>query len=95
MKKDSIVYTNDNCIGCNKCISVCSAIGACVSSVENGKPRITVDGNRCVACGVCANQCPREAISIYKGCYAVVDVTKCVGCGICEKACPFGAITMQ
>lgn len=50
------------------------------------------DIDRCVACGVCANACPREAIDIYKGCYAVVDVTKCVGCGICEKTCPAGSI---
>ncbi len=50
------------------------------------------DINRCVACGVCALQCPREAIQIYKGCYAVVDTTKCVGCGICESACPAGSI---
>ena len=50
------------------------------------------DRNRCVACGVCALQCPREAIGIYKGCYAVVDISKCVGCGICEKACPEGSI---
>ena len=48
----------------------------------------------CVACGVCVNQCPREAISIYKGCHAVVDLIKCVGCGICNKACPANAITM-
>ncbi|MBE5845628.1 MAG: 4Fe-4S ferredoxin [Butyrivibrio sp.] len=50
------------------------------------------DINRCVACGVCALQCPREAIQIYKGCYAVVDTTKCVGCGICESACPAGSV---
>ena len=30
------------------------------------------DINRCVACGVCALQCPRAAIDIYKGCYAAV-----------------------
>ena len=53
------------------------------------------DINRCVACGVCANQCPREAISIYKGCYAVVDVALCVGCGMCEKACPAGCISVE
>ena len=51
--------------------------------------------NRCVACGVCASQCPREAIRIYRGCYAVVDITKCVGCGICEKACPAGSIRVE
>ena len=50
------------------------------------------DINRCVACGVCALQCPREAINIYKGCYAVVDTSVCVGCGICVGACPAGSM---
>ena len=53
------------------------------------------DINRCVACGVCALQCPREAISIYKGCYAVVDTSVCVGCGICESACPAGSMKIM
>ena len=53
------------------------------------------DMKRGVACGVCAMQCPREAIDIYKGCYAVVDVIKCVGCGICERACPAGSIKVE
>ena len=48
--------------------------------------------DRCVACGVCALQCPRGAISIYRGCYAMIDTLKCVGCGLCEKACPAGSI---
>ncbi|WP_408072534.1 4Fe-4S binding protein [Butyrivibrio sp. JL13D10] len=50
------------------------------------------DIDSCVACGVCAKECPRQAISIYKGCYAVVDEMLCVGCGLCEKACPAGTI---
>lgn len=53
------------------------------------------DISRCVACGVCALQCPREAIQIYKGCYALVDEAKCVGCGMCEKACPAGTIKVE
>ncbi|MCR4787783.1 MAG: response regulator [Lachnospiraceae bacterium] len=57
----SIVYTNDNCIGCNKCIKVCSAIGACISKEENGKARIDVDGNKCVGCGSCIDVCVHGA----------------------------------
>lgn len=36
----SLVYTNENCIGCNKCISDCSCVGACVAvEDENGANR--------------------------------------------------------
>ena len=52
------------------------------------------DGKICVACGVCMKACPREAISIYKGCYARVDAGKCVGCGLCARACPAGCIAV-
>ncbi|MBR5967616.1 MAG: 4Fe-4S dicluster domain-containing protein, partial [Lachnospiraceae bacterium] len=57
----SIVYTNDNCIGCNKCINVCSAIGACISTEKEGKARIEVDGTKCVACGSCMDVCVHGA----------------------------------
>nr|WP_297769834.1 4Fe-4S binding protein [uncultured Butyrivibrio sp.] len=53
------------------------------------------DISRCVACGVCALQCPREAIQVYRGCYALVDEAKCVGCGMCEMACPAGTIKVE
>lgn len=61
MNKNAIIHTNDNCIGCNKCIKVCSAIGACISKQENGKDRIIVDENRCVACGSCIDVCEHNA----------------------------------
>jgi len=48
--------------------------------------------DRCVACGVCVKVCPKSAISIYKGCYAVINEEECVGCGICGKNCPAGVI---
>ena len=42
----SLVYTNENCIGCNKCISACSCVGACVAvEDENGANRIEVSGD--------------------------------------------------
>ena len=53
-----------------------------------------VDKDICVACGVCMLSCRKEAISVYRGCYARVDDTKCVGCGLCAKACPAGCIAI-
>ncbi len=61
-KERTIVFTNEHCIGCNKCIKACSAIGACVSKKdENGKWRIDVDGSKCVACGSCIDVCVHGA----------------------------------
>jgi len=54
----------------------------------------SVDKGVCVACGACMKTCPKGAISIYRGCYAVVDASKCVGCGLCAKTCPAGCIAI-
>ena len=48
--------------------------------------------DRCVACDICEKVCPKDAISIYKGCYALVNEEMCIGCGICEKNCPAGVM---
>lgn len=53
------------------------------------------DRECCVSCGACANECPRNAIQIWHGCYAVVDSELCVGCGICAKTCPAGCISLK
>lgn len=60
--KSSLVFTNDKCIGCNKCIRVCSCEGANVSKeYADGSNRIEVDGSRCVACGACFDVCEHNA----------------------------------
>ncbi|MBO4415885.1 MAG: EAL domain-containing protein [Lachnospiraceae bacterium] len=60
---EGLVYTNEHCIGCNKCIRACSCIGACVSTEpdENGNSRIIVNGSLCVACGACFDVCEHDA----------------------------------
>lgn len=60
-EKNALVFTNDNCIGCNKCISVCSCMGACVSHVVDGINRIDVDSDKCIACGACFDVCEHHA----------------------------------
>ena len=58
---ESLVFTNDKCIGCNKCISACSCVGACVAHEVDGKNRIDVSGDKCVACGACFDVCEHGA----------------------------------
>lgn len=60
---DTLVYTNDNCVGCNKCISVCPVLTANQAVVENGKNKIVVDGRQCVSCGACFDACAHGARS--------------------------------
>lgn len=62
---------------------------------EHMKKLAFVDQNICVACGACMKACPKGAISVYRGCYAVVEEGKCVGCGLCAKTCPAGCITVK
>ena len=45
----------------------------------------------CIACGLCAQSCPKDAISFLWG-KAEIDQNRCVRCGLCVKACPRGAI---
>jgi len=61
------------------------------------RPRIrslkaVVDGDRCVACGICAEQCPEGAVVIDRT--AHVDPRQCTGCGQCIYECPRGAISL-
>jgi formate hydrogenlyase subunit 6/NADH:ubiquinone oxidoreductase subunit I len=59
----SLVYTDDNCIGCNKCINACPAMGACMSVEDDeGKiRRIEVNPDYCVSCGACIDACKHDA----------------------------------
>lgn len=61
MDHQSLVFTNDLCIGCNKCISACSCMGACVSHEVDGHNRIDVDKDRCIGCGACFDVCEHKA----------------------------------
>lgn len=62
---DSLVYTNDNCIGCNKCISVCPIITANRAVEAEGMNRIEVAGDVCISCGACFDACKHKARSFH------------------------------
>ena len=52
-----------------------------------------VDSEKCTGCGICANMCPVEAVSLENG-LAKVDEQRCTGCGICVQNCPQGALSL-
>ena len=57
-----LIFTNDKCIGCNKCISACPVIVANRAvKTESGIQRIEVDGDKCIACGACFDACEHNA----------------------------------
>jgi len=64
------------------------------------------DNMRCVACDICAKECPPKCIYIVphkdengkvvkKPAQFDIDYAICMNCGICEEVCPFDAIFMD
>lgn len=52
-----MVFTNEKCVGCNKCIRSCPVLTANVA--EEGK--INVNEEMCIQCGACFDNCMHEA----------------------------------
>lgn len=57
----SIIFTNDKCVGCNKCISACPALLANRAETEGDAGKIVVDTDACVQCGSCFDSCGHGA----------------------------------
>lgn len=49
----------------------------------------------CVACGCCVKVCPKKAIRVENGIFAIVDRDLCIGCGKCAKECPASVIAIS
>lgn len=57
----ALVYTNEKCQGCNRCISVCPVLPANYSVKSEEKQRIEVHGENCINCGACFDACEHQA----------------------------------
>jgi predicted Fe-Mo cluster-binding NifX family protein/ferredoxin len=62
-----------------------------ISQLENGrKTTASVNLQKCIGCGLCADVCPVGAIKVNE--HAVVNDSVCTCCGACVSACPNKAI---
>lgn len=61
MKNKNYIFTNEDCIGCNHCISVCPIPGANVAEQINHQNHIRIDTEKCILCGQCLNICSHNA----------------------------------
>lgn len=58
---EGVIYTKDNCIGCNRCISACPIPNANIAVNKDGKNFIRVNGEYCIHCGHCMEVCNHGA----------------------------------
>jgi len=109
-------------LACNACVRshfmVTNACQACLArpclvncgkkAIEIKDGRARIDGDKCVSCGLCLQNCPYHAIiKIPVPCEEAcpvgaitknengrecIDYQKCIFCGNCMRECPFGAM---
>jgi len=82
---------------CNCCTCSCGILrgmaeGGVASVIAHSGFVCRVDEAACSACGLCAERCPFQAITVDGT--ARVEAIRCAGCGVCTVACPNDALTL-
>ncbi len=93
---------------CRKCMAKACQQSCKFGAISMGRDRAYIDPAKCKECGMCAKNCPYNAIAdLIRPCkktcpvdaitmddngICVIDNDKCIRCGKCIHRCPFGAI---
>ncbi|WP_434654080.1 NADH-quinone oxidoreductase subunit NuoF [Thermoanaerobacterium thermosaccharolyticum] len=64
----------------------------CPAGVCQALLRFRINPEKCKGCGICAKNCPTNAITGKVKQPHVIDQDKCIKCGTCMDKCPFDAI---
>jgi ferredoxin len=74
----------------------------CPAGVCKKLVRFAIDLDKCIGCGLCAKNCPADAIVRtnytapgHKLASMEIIAEKCVKCGACMSSCKFKAISKQ
>src|SRR5271157_3932408 len=84
---------------CNCCDCCCGVFqGKTMAGLSEGPQRsnyrAVIDPEMCIACGVCQERCPVDAIADDENSKSKVERAKCIGCGVCVIGCTTDAIDM-
>ena len=103
-----LVHLCDNVL--NKPTYICNCCGCCCKVLRGINEQHvyathpsnfipTVELERCISCGICADKCQILAITMTdqgKGILIpVFNKEACIGCGVCSFICPSGSLTMS
>ncbi|MGC9323775.1 MAG: 4Fe-4S dicluster-binding protein [Desulfomonilia bacterium] len=100
-----LVHLTENKAGvgtviCNCCGCCCIGLPFAKNAETRGmlvpsRYQAVVDKESCVACSMCIDECPVDAISMNESQVIQVDEEVCIGCGVCTHFCPADAIHLQ
>jgi ferredoxin len=97
-----LIAIHENCSGCSTCRLACAITN--FQEVNPSKSLLRIEArfpapgkyrvHLCDQCGVCADNCPEDAIQLDDEAF-LVDADACTGCLICVEVCPHDVMFEQ